>query len=211
MPDSTPFFVFLAAATLLAITPGPGIFYVLTRTLQGGRGAGLASTFGTAVGGLGHVVAAALGLSALLATSALAFGFVKYAGAAYLLYLGIRTLRQRNEDQPLDAGPPATLAYGQTFRQGVITEVLNPKTALFFLAFIPHFVDPSRALVPQFVLLGAISVTLNTAADVVVAWVAGPIGLWLQRSTRLRRGQRRATGWALIGLGAYVAVADTGK
>lgn len=209
MPDATRLSLFLAAAILLAITPGPGIFYVLTRSLKGGRLEGLASSFGTALGGFGHVVAAAFGLSALLATSATAFAIVKYAGAAYLVYLGFRTLRQP-DTVPADT-PVQSRRTWQAFGQGILTEILNPKTALFFLAFIPQFVDTRQPLVPQFILLGSISVFLNTSADVVVALVAGPIGHWLQTSARFRRGQRRATGWALIGLGAYVAVADDGR
>jgi threonine/homoserine/homoserine lactone efflux protein len=207
MPDTAHFGLFLAAAVLLAITPGPGIFYVLARSLKGGRAEGLASSFGTALGGLGHVLAAAVGLSALLASSAAAFLVVKYAGAAYLIYLGIRTLRQ-HEALPgeHDAPPQSTW---RVFGQGILTEALNPKTALFFLAFIPQFVDTQQPLMPQFVLLGSISVLLNTSADIVVALVAGPIGHWLKHSARFRTGQRHATGWALIGLGAYVAVADS--
>ena len=206
MIDGTRLGLFVAAALLLAVTPGPGIFYVLTRSLKGGRNEGLASSFGTAIGGLGHVVAAAFGLSALLAASATAFLLVKYAGAAYLIYLGIRTLRQP------DAIPHQTVELTHNsraaFLQGIVTEALNPKTALFFLAFIPQFVDHHHAVVPQFLILGTISVLLNTSADVVVACIAGPIGRLLHNNPRVRRGQRLATGWALIGLGAYVALAD---
>ena len=130
MPDAARFGFFLTAAILLAITPGPGIFYVLTRSLKGGRAEGLASSFGTAVGGFAHVVGAALGLSAILATSSIAFTIIKYVGAAYLVYLGIRTLRS-DDDILLDANVPSSTTR-DAFRQGIITEVLNPKTALFF-------------------------------------------------------------------------------
>lgn len=204
MPSATSFGVFLTAAIVLAITPGPGIFYVLARSLKGGRREGIASSLGTALGGLAHVLAAALGLSAVLATSALAFTLVKYIGAAYLIYLGVRTLLSGDEHDPV-----ASLAETSTrraFYQGITTEVFNPKTALFFLAFIPQFVNPAGAVVLQFILLGSISVLLNTSADVVVALLAGPIGQRLRSSARLRRRQRIATGSALIGLGAYVAV-----
>lgn len=209
MPDTTQFTLFLAAALLLAVTPGPGIFYVLTRSLKGGRGEGVASSFGTALGGFVHVFAAAFGLSALLAASATAFLLVKVAGALYLIYLGVRTLR-RPDPFPGDL-PQQTQQIGQALRQGILTEILNPKTALFFLAFIPHFVDPHQPLLPQFLLLGSVSVLLNTSADVVVAFVAGPLGEWLHKSPRLRRGQRQTTGWALIGLGAYAALAGDGR
>jgi len=204
MPDSAAFAVFLTAAVILALTPGPGIFYVLARSLQGGRRIGLASAFGTALGGLVHVAAAALGLSALLATSALAFSVVKYAGAAYLLYLGIRTLLQREAPPVGVAGPPARSR--PAFYQGIATEVLNPKTALFFLAFIPQFINPHGLVLVQFLLLGSISVLLNTSADLVVVALAGPIGRRLQTRPRFRRGQQMFSGCMLLGLGTYVAL-----
>ncbi|HEY0734116.1 MAG TPA: LysE family translocator [Herpetosiphonaceae bacterium] len=207
MPTATSFGLFLTAAIILAITPGPGIFYVLTRSLKGGRSEGIASSFGTAIGGLVHVLAAALGVSAILATSALAFAAVKYIGAAYLIYLGIRTWLS-NDELDLDA-PLETTNTRRAFYQGITTEVLNPKTALFFLAFIPQFINPHGMLFLQFFLLGSISVLLNTTADVVVALLAGPLGQRLRTSARWRRRQRLATGGALIGLGAFVAV--TGK
>ncbi|MCG8351783.1 MAG: LysE family translocator [Chloroflexales bacterium] len=209
MPDATRLGLFIAAALLLAITPGPGIFYVLTRSLKGGRAEGLASSFGTALGSFAHVLAAALGLSALLATSATAFAIIKYVGAAYLVYLGWRTLRQP-DTLLLDSAARSRQTW-RAFTQGITTEILNPKTALFFLAFIPQFVDPQQPIVSQFIVLGSIAVLLNTSADVVVALVAGPIGHWLHANARFRRRQRRVTGWALIGLGAYVAVAENGK
>lgn len=200
------FGLFLTAALLLAITPGPGMFYVLTRSLKGGRREGIVSSFGTSVGGLAHVVAAALGLSALLATSSIAFVIIKYAGAAYLIYLGIRAL-SREEPSILQAGESVRSMHN-ALRQGIVTEVLNPKTALFFLAFIPQFIDPQGNVVLQFIVLGSISVALNTSIDIVVALLAGPIGQWLQANKQLRRRQKLLTGWSLIGLGAYVAIAD---
>lgn len=207
MPSATSFGIFLTAALVLAVTPGPGIFYVLARSLKGGRQEGIASSFGTALGGLVHVLAAALGVSAILATSALAFTLVKYIGAAYLIYLGVRTLLGKDE---LDLEPSVVgTTTRRAFYQGITTEILNPKTALFFLAFIPQFVDPHGVVFVQFIVLGSISVLLNTTADLVVAMLAGPIGQRLRTSVRFRRGQRVATGGALIGLGAYVAA--TGK
>jgi threonine/homoserine/homoserine lactone efflux protein len=200
--DRAHLFIFLSAAVVLAVSPGPGIIYVLARSLRGGRAAGLASCFGTALGGMVHVVAAGLGLSAILARSAAAFLAVKYLGAAYLLYLGIRMLLAR------DTALPAAVAQeaGSPFWQGMLTEVLNPKTALFFLAFIPQFVNHSAPLVPQFLALGAVSVTLNTLVDVVVVLAAGPLERRLQASSLWRRRQRQASGGALIVLGSYVAV-----
>jgi len=200
------FFLFLAAAVLLAITPGPGIFYVLARTLAGGRKEGIQSTLGTFVGGLFHVCAAALGISAILAASAVAFHTVKYAGAAYLVWLGVRMIRSRNTEMPAETSAPARNA----FRQGILTEVLNPKTALFFLSFIPQFIAPEHGRVLfQFAALGAISVTLNTLADIVVVLLAAPLERKLKSSARFRQGQRTVSGLGMIGLGAYVAFADS--
>jgi threonine/homoserine/homoserine lactone efflux protein len=198
------FLVFLTAAVILAITPGPGIFYVLARSLRGGRKEGVLSAAGTFLGGLVHVAAAAFGLSAILAASAIAFETVRYAGAAYLIYLGYRMIRSRKQDVALDS----TGTSGGTFVQGVMTEVLNPKTALFFLSFIPQFVSIQQGHVAlQFLVLGAISVTLNTCADVLVACFAGPLGSSMKRNAKLRSGQRTASGVAMIGLGVYVAAA----
>lgn len=206
MPEATTFGLFLTTAILLAITPGPGIIYVLTRSLKGGRAEGLASTFGTAVGGSAHVVAAAFGLSAILATSSIAFAVIKYVGAAYLIYLGIRTLTSDDEIL-LDANVPPSIT-NDAFRQGIITEVFNPKTALFFLAFIPQFINPQGTIIIQFVLLGTISVALNTIVDIVTVLLASLIRQWLCTKTKFRHRLRLFTGWSLIGLGTYVAVAD---
>jgi threonine/homoserine/homoserine lactone efflux protein len=207
MFDPRHFLLFFAAALLLAITPGPGIFYVLARSLAGGRPEGMLSSFGTFVGGLFHVLAAALGISAILAASAAAFHTVKYAGAAYLVWLGIRMMRVRNEETTVSRSHPVAAG---AFRQGILTEVLNPKTALFFLSFIPQFIAPERGHVfLQFVLLGALSVLLNTAADLVVVVLAAPLERRLRSSVRFRRGQRVASGLGMITLGAYVALADT--
>jgi threonine/homoserine/homoserine lactone efflux protein len=198
--------VFLSAALILAITPGPGIFYVLARSLRGGRREGVLSSAGTFLGGMVHVAAAAFGLSAILAASAIAFETVRYAGAAYLIYLGYRMIRGRHDE--VNIGELETSAGRNTFVQGVMTEVLNPKTALFFLSFIPQFVSLQQGQVAiQFLLLGAISVTLNTCADLLVACFAGPLGSRMKRSAKLRSGQRTASGAAMIGLGVYVATA----
>lgn len=203
------FLIFLSAALVLAITPGPGIFYVLARSLRGGRREGVLSAAGTFLGGLVHVGAAAFGLSAILAASAIAFETVRYAGAAYLIYLGYRMFRGRQlETQDDERSDGALQASGNTLSQGVLTEVLNPKTALFFLSFIPQFVSVQQGHVAaQFLLLGAISVTLNTCADVLVACFAGPLGSRMKRSAKLRSRQRAASGVAMIGLGVYVATA----
>jgi threonine/homoserine/homoserine lactone efflux protein len=206
MLDGRLLLVFLAAATLLAVAPGPGIFYVLTRTLAGGRLEGVLSALGTFAGGLIHVVAAGLGLSAVLAASATAFAVIKYAGALYLFWLGVRMVRSRN--MPMDATSPSTSS-SHTFRQGVVTEVLNPKTALFFLSFLPQFVNPQLGhIVVQFLLLGVMSVSLNTTADLLVVSFAAPLGTRLRSSARFRRNQRVTSGVAMMGLSAFVAFGD---
>jgi threonine/homoserine/homoserine lactone efflux protein len=206
MFDAHRFLLFLAAAVILAVTPGPGIFYVLARSLAGGRREGFHSSFGTFFGGLVHVFAAAAGISAILAASAVAFHTVKFAGAAYLVWLGIRMIRTRNAEWSLSATGPALGA----FRQGIVTEVLNPKTALFFLSFIPQFIAPQHGHVFwQFVVLGGLSVSLNTSADLLVVLLAVPLERRLKSSAALRRRQRLASGIGMIGLGAYVALADS--
>ena len=161
---------FLIAAVVLAVTPGPSITYVVARTVAGGRAEGLASCIGTGIGGLLHVLAAALGLSLLVAESALAFGLLKYLGAAYLVYLGVRLLLRRDAALVL----PGVTAQGATraLREGILVEALNVKTALFFLAFLPQFVTPAMPLAPQLVLLGSVCVVLNTLADVGAVFAA---------------------------------------
>jgi threonine/homoserine/homoserine lactone efflux protein len=202
---TTTLIAFLSASILLAITPGPGIMYVLTRSLAGGRREGILSSLGTFVGGFVHVIAAALGLSAVLATSAVAYQAVRWAGAVYLVYLGIRMFRSAGQGEVGSVGTTA----GNPFVQGIVTEVLNPKTALFFLSFIPQFVNArTGGVLEQFLLLGTITVTLNTSADIFVAMFAGPIGQRLLASRRARKNQQRATGALMIGLGVYVAARE---
>jgi threonine/homoserine/homoserine lactone efflux protein len=202
MPE-TKFLVFLSAALLLAVAPGPGMLYVLSRSLAGGKREGILSALGTFGGGMVHVVAAAAGVSIILARSAAAFATVKYAGAAYLCFIGVRMMleaRKRNETLEVPAISP------RPFWQGMATEVLNPKTALFFLSFIPQFVDHrSGHLFLQFVTLGTISVVLNTSADLVVILLAGPLGEKIRSSQKFRRRQRGLTGAIMLGLGVYVA------
>lgn len=204
MFDPATFWVFLIAAATLAVLPGPGMAYVLTRTLRGGRREGVLSTIGTGLAGLVHTVAAALGVSAILATSATAFAILKWAGAAYLVYLGVRTLLTARQ-VPGEVDPAQGPAPG-ALRQGVIAELLNPKTALFFLAFLPQFVDPAGPVFVQFVLLGAITTALTSGADLVIAFAAGPLARRAVRHPVALRVQRAGTGAALIGLGAYVAL-----
>ena len=211
MFDFTRITIFLTAALLLAIAPGPGMLYVLARSLAGGRREGVLSAFGTFLGGMVHVVAAALGLSIILARSAVAFAAVKYLGAAYLCFLGVRMILEARRD---NADPGAMLSTIQPQRnplwQGVATEVLNPKTALFFFSFIPQFVSHTGGhIFLQFVTLGTISVVLNTTADLIVIAMAGPLGVRIRSSAVFRRRQRTVTGAIMIGLGTYLATSES--
>ncbi|HSZ63798.1 MAG TPA: LysE family translocator [Terriglobales bacterium] len=206
--DSSRFFIFLGAAILLAVAPGPGMLYVLARALGGGRREGLLSAVGTFFGGMVHVFAAAAGVSIILAKSAIAFAAVKYLGAGYLCFLGIRMIVDARKDVRISGGD---VPRGRNpLWQGVMTEALNPKTALFFLSFIPQFVNRSSGHVfLQFVLLGTQSVALNTSADIVVTLLAGPIGQRIRGSERFRRQQRTLTGAVMIGLGTYLALGES--
>ncbi|WP_373376564.1 LysE family translocator [Cupriavidus nantongensis] len=196
---------FLIAAVVLAITPGPAIAYVVARTVSGGRSEGLASCLGTGLGGLLHVLAAAAGLSLVIAQSAVAFSVLKYLGAAYLVYLGVRMLVRKD--------PPATVAAvpsrgaRRALMEGVVVEVLNVKTALFFLAFLPQFVAPGAAAVSQLVLLGCICVALNTLVDVVVVFAAHRLLRSGAASAARARLMTRASGVTMVGLGTFLALA----
>lgn len=210
MLDLTQFAVFFVAAFVLAITPGPGIFYVAARTLAGGRGEGVASSFGTGIGGMVHVLAGSLGVSAIVLTSAELFTALKLAGAVYLVWLGIRTLQAARKDASagLDRGGAAPPVGPQrAFREGVLVEALNPKTAAFFLAFIPQFVDPTGSVALQFMVLGFVSVALNTLADIAVAFAASGIRDSATARPALIRRLRQASGAAMIALGVGLAVA----
>lgn len=199
------FATFLFAAVVLAITPGPGIAYVVARTVAGGRSEGLASCFGTGIGGMLHVLAAALGLSLIIAQSAVAFGLVKYLGAAYLVYLGVRLLLRK--DQELTVKPVAAQGVRCAFAEGIVVEALNVKTALFFLAFLPQFVFPSDPLIPQLVLLGSICVALNTLVDVIA--VVATDRLLKSGAARAARARllTKVSGVTMLGLGTYLALA----
>lgn len=208
MFDSARVFLFLTAAVLLAIAPGPGMLYVLARSLAGGKREGVLSAFGTFLGGMVHVFAAALGISIVLARSAAAFAMVKYVGAAYLCFLGVRMILDARKNST-EAIPELSTAARNPLWQGVATEVLNPKTALFFLSFIPQFVVRGNGHVfLQFVALGTISVVLNTTADLIVIALAGPIGNRIRSSAVFRRRQRTVTGAIMIGLGTYLATSE---
>jgi len=211
MPDATQLVVYLAAALLLAVTPGPGLFYVAARTLAGGRAEGVASSLGTGLGGMVHVVAGSVGVSAIVLASAELFTVLKLAGAAYLVWIGFRTIRSARLDASTAlAGGAATPPVGprKAFREGVLVEALNPKTAAFFLAFLPQFVDPAAGGVAlQFVVLGFLSVALNTLADILVALGASRIRQGAAARPALIRRLREASGAAMMALGIGLALA----
>jgi threonine/homoserine/homoserine lactone efflux protein len=202
--------LFMAAALVLLITPGPAVLYIVARSIDQGRMAGIVSTLGIAVGTLFHVAAAALGVSALLVSSALAFNVVKYLGAAYLIYLGVRKLLVREELQQPEVIEKHKLS--RIFYQGILVNLLNPKTALFFFAFFPQFVDPSKGSVTiQILWLGFIFMGMAVCSDGFYALLAGSIGHWLRGNLRFLRAQRYFAGWVYIGLGVTTALSGSSK
>ena len=210
MPDWSTLSLFIAAASILVFIPGPNTLYIIARSVQQGRAAGIVSSLGVQLGTLFHVAAAAFGVSALLLSSALAFDIVKYAGAAYLIYLGIKTLLTKEKIEPTEEIKRTSLS--RVFFQGAIVNVLNPKTALFFFAFLPQFIDATRgAVAMQIVLLGMILVFLGILSDTVYALAAGSIGNRLRGSIRFLRAQRYFAGSVYIGLGAATALTGTHK
>jgi len=205
MPASASLLGFIAAALVVLLIPGPGVLYVLARSLSQGRRAGLMSVMGLSAGALVHVAAAAAGISAILLASATAFGLVKAAGAGYLIYLGIRTLIGRSPAARIEAGAPRSLR--RLFGQGVLVSILNPKIAMFFLAFLPQFVDPSRAPVPQQVLgLGLIYIALALITDGSYALLAGSLRPWLGVRSRQAALPRYLSGTIYLGLGLGTAL-----
>jgi threonine/homoserine/homoserine lactone efflux protein len=209
MPDHAAFLAFLVAALALNFAPGPDMLYVLGRSLGQGRKAGVVSALGIFAGCLVHIAAAALGLAALLQASATAYNVIRYAGAAYLLYLGVRMLLSKDAQNTFaaaNAPPPASL--GRIFTQGVITNILNPKVAMFFVAFLPQFVNAARGpVVLQIAVLGLIFDAGGTLVNIGVAFFAGHIGNRLRQSPRAARLQRWFTGSIFIGLGIRLGLA----
>jgi threonine/homoserine/homoserine lactone efflux protein len=207
VPDLHTLTLFFITAIIILVVPGPAVLYITARSIDQGRLAGFISVLGVATGSVVHIIAAAFGLSALLLSSALAFTAVKYLGAAYLIYLGIRKLITREELQPLEARRPQKLS--RIFFQGVVVNVLNPKNALFFFAFLPQFVNPSRgAVAAQIMLLGGIFVLMGIVSDGSYALLAGTIGQWLKGNLRVLRAQRYFAGSVYIGLGLTTAFGD---
>jgi threonine/homoserine/homoserine lactone efflux protein len=211
MPGLPQLALYFAAALLLAITPGPGIFYVVARTLAGGRAEGVASSFGTGLGGMVHVVAGSLGVSAIVLASAELFTVLKVVGSIYLIWIGFRTFQSARRDAltVLNGGAAAPpIGPQRAFREGVLVEALNPKTAAFFLAFVPQFVDLAQDNVAlQFMVLGFVSVALNTLADIVAAFAASGIREGAARRPALIRRLREGSGAAMVALGIGLALA----
>jgi threonine/homoserine/homoserine lactone efflux protein len=206
VPELSTLLLFGGAALALIVVPGPAVLYIVAQSLDRGRLAGFVSALGVAVGGLVHVTAAAIGLSSLLVSSATAFAVVKYAGAAYLIGLGLHTLLVRRA-RPA-AALPSERRLRRRFWQGVVVNVLNPKTALFFFAFLPQFVDPDRGSAAlQLGVLGLVFVALAVVSDSVWALAAGTASERLKRSRRFLALQRYVSGSVFVGLGAVTALA----
>ena len=204
MPDLATLAVFCAASLALAVVPGPAVLYIVTRSIDQGRFAGFVSALGISLGGLVHVAAATIGLSSLLASSATAFAVVKYAGAAYLVFLGVRRLLTREMVDVIDAAPARPRR--RLFLDGVVVNILNPKTALFFLAFLPQFVDPDGTAAPfQIFVLGLIFVVIALSSDSLWALSAGTLGGWLKRSRAYLAVRRWVSGAVFVALGLSAA------
>lgn len=205
MLDASTLIPFVLASALLVLIPGPAVMYIVSTGISRGRRAALASVLGIETGAMVHVAAAAIGASAVVASSAIAFSVLKYAGALYLFYLGWKTLR--SADSPLQAGAATDASPRRSFARGVVVNALNPKVALFFLAFIPQFVRPEQGRVAvQFLLLGAIFIAVAFVIDLSYAMASGAIGGVVGRSQRFAKIQKRFAGFAYIALGASAAL-----
>ncbi|MEO1163997.1 MAG: LysE family translocator [Chloroflexota bacterium] len=201
---------FVVSAFVLIVVPGPAVLYITARSIEQGRMAGIVSTLGIGVGALVHIVAAALGISAILMSSSLAFSVVKYLGAAYLIYLGVRTLWQpaKVTDNASVVFEPQPLS--RIFRQGVVVNVLNPKTALFFFAFIPQFVSPNAGSVTlQIIFLGVVFTMIAICSDSLYALFAGTLGNWLRNNAQFFKVQKWFSGIVYIFLGVLTAFSHT--
>ncbi len=207
MIDFASYALFIAASTALILVPGPAQALVISRTVSGGVRVGMLTAVGLNIGTLFHACAAAFGLSAILATSAVAFALVKYAGAAYLLYLGIRALRSANA--PVTVKPAGAASGGRVLREAIAVGVLNPKVAVFFLAFLPQFVDPARGnIVIQFLLLGFTMALLDTLYECALSWGTHRLRDTVFANPRYRAWQNRISGGVMIALGARLALQE---
>jgi threonine/homoserine/homoserine lactone efflux protein len=204
MPSLSTLVLYAGTAVLILLVPGPAVLYIVSQGVQHGRRAAVPVVLGIHTGTLVQVAACAVGLSWLLLSSSLAFAVVKYAGAAYLIYLGVRRLRSRSEFAMAEAGTPRSVA--RMYGEGVLVNILNPKLALFFLAFLPQFVDPARGSIGgQVAMLGVVFVLIGLCTDGAFALLAGTVGPWLSRSGRFLRGERYVVGGTFIGLGIVTA------
>lgn len=201
------FSAFLLASLVLAVTPGPVVIYVVTRSLVQGHRAGLVSVAGVALGNLGNAFAASIGLAALFAVSSLAFSAVKYAGALYLVYLGVHMLRESPVENPMAV--PAALSLKQVFREGFVVALLNPKTTIFFAAFLPQFLSAGAPHMVQGMALGSLFVAIATITDSAYALAAGAVAPALRGNVARRIG-RRLGGGVFVGLGFFTTLAGTG-
>jgi threonine/homoserine/homoserine lactone efflux protein len=206
IPTASSLLLFISAALLLLVIPGPAVFYIVGRSIGHGRGAGLVSALGISVGSLVHTAAAAVGLSALLMSSAIAFATVKYLGAAYLIYLGVQKFRR---EEPFEvSGNAPSVKLSRIFAQGIVVNVLNPKAALFFFAFLPQFVDPNRGKVAaQILFLGMLFALLGLTTDSFWAVTSGTVAKIFRRNPQAMRTQRYVSGGMLISLGVVTALA----
>ena len=210
--DPARYAIFVGAALALLAVPGPAVLYVVARSVHQGRGAGLASVLGIHVGTVVHVLAATVGLSALIVSSATAFTAVKLLGAAYLVYLGVRTLLGRDRERGEEAAGLAARGRRRDLAEGAVVNVLNPKTALFFLAFLPQFVDPGAGSATlQVLVLGLTFMALGLVTDSLWALAAGAAGELLRGRRAFARAQRTVTGGVYVGLGAATALSGGGK
>lgn len=211
MPTIPTLLTFAIAATLLIIVPGPNVLYIITRGIDQGRKAAVVSALGVEVGMLFHIGAAVLGLSALVARSEIVFNVVKYAGAAYLIWMGIASIRAKvlAVEEPIASkrAKPSRL-----FTQGLVVNVLNPKVGLFFVAFLPQFIDPARGgSTTQILVLGGVFLIIALTSDMIYAFASGSIGSWLSTRQRIARQRDRFTGVVYILLGAFAAIAGSGS
>jgi len=205
MPDGSTLLLFAGASLALLAIPGPAVIYVVTRSIEHGRTAGMVSMLGVETGTFAYELAAAAGLSGLIAASVTAFTVVKYAGAAYLLYLGVRKLLER--DQPRDA---SLTGRSRLFLKGTLVQLLNPKIAIFFVAFLPQFVDSARGPVAaQILVLGTIFTLLAVLSDGAYVLLAGAVSGWLRTGRRARSRLAKLSGGVYIGLGLTAALSGS--
>lgn len=211
MPDFSTLIVFSLAAVALIVVPGPNIIYIMTRGISGGKRAAVASALGVDTATMLHIIAATAGLSALLASSALAFNVVKYLGAVYLVYLGVKTLLSKS-DQAQSSGVRGEVHLGRVYLQGIIVNALNPKVPIFFSAFLPQFIDPTKGTAAmQFLALGTLFFFLALLIDLLYAASSGAIGGWLARRPSFLRRHRYFTGSVYLALGVAAGLSDSGR